>query len=64
MRLAGEVEQKGLTIIPLSLYFKNGIVKVEIAVARGKKKADRRRELKEKAMRRELEREFKGKLKL
>jgi SsrA-binding protein len=63
-RLAGKVEQKGLTIIPLKLYFKNGWVKVEIAVAKGKKKADRRRELKEKAMKRELERKFKGKLKL
>jgi len=64
LRLLGKVEQKGLTIIPLSLYFKNGKVKVEIAVAKGKKKADRRKELKEKALKRELEREFKGKLKL
>jgi SsrA-binding protein len=63
-RLAGKVEQKGLTIIPLSLYFKNGKVKVEIAVAKGKKKADVRRELREKALKRELERKFKGKLKL
>jgi SsrA-binding protein len=64
MRLYGKSQEKGYTIIPLRLYWKNGKVKVEIALARGKKLHDRRRELKEKAIRRELEREFKGKIRL
>ncbi len=64
LRLMGKSQEKGLTIIPTRLYFKNGKVKVEIALARGKKLHDRRQELKERAIKRELEREFKGKLKL
>ncbi len=64
MRLYGRAQEKGYTIVPLKLYWKNGRVKVEIALAKGKKLHDRRRELKEKAIRRELEREFKGRIKL
>ncbi|HIQ48949.1 MAG TPA: SsrA-binding protein SmpB [Aquifex aeolicus] len=64
LRLAGKVQEKGLTIIPLKLYWKNNKVKVLIALVKGKKLYDRRRELKEKAMKRELEREFKGKIHL
>ncbi|MGC8853074.1 MAG: SsrA-binding protein SmpB [Hydrogenobacter sp.] len=65
LRLMGKVQEKGYTIIPISLYFKNNKVKVEIALARGKKTYDRRQELREKDLRRQLERELKsGKLKL
>ncbi len=64
MRLYGKAQEKGYTIIPTKLYWKNGKVKVEIALAKGKKLHDRRRELKEKALKRELEREFKGKIKI
>ncbi|HIP43365.1 MAG TPA: SsrA-binding protein SmpB [Aquifex aeolicus] len=64
LRLAGKVQEKGLTIIPLKLYWKNNKVKLLIALVKGKKLYDRRRELKEKAMKRELEREFKGKIHL
>ncbi len=64
MRLFGKVKEKGYTIIPLKLYWKNGWIKVEIALAKGKKLHDRREELKERAIKRELERELKGKLKL
>ena len=64
MRLMGKSQEKGYTIIPLRLYWKNGKVKVEIALARGKKLHDRRQELKERAMKRELEREFKGKIRM
>ncbi len=64
LRLAGKVQEKGLTIIPLKLYWKNNKVKVLIGLAKGKKLHDRRRELKEKAIKRELEREFKGKIHL
>ncbi len=62
MRLLGKSQEKGYTIIPTKLYWKNNLVKVEIALAKGKKLHDRRQELKEKAMRRELERELKGKI--
>lgn len=64
LRLVGKVQEKGLTIIPLKLYWKNNKVKLLIALVKGKKLYDRRRELKEKAMKRELEREFKGKIHL
>jgi len=64
LRLLGKSQEKGYTIIPLRLYWKKGRVKVEIALAKGKKLHDKRRELKEKAIRRELERELKGKLRL
>ncbi|EDP74620.1 SsrA-binding protein SmpB [Hydrogenivirga sp. 128-5-R1-1] len=64
MKLMGKSQEKGYTIIPLRLYWKNGKVKVEIALARGKKLHDRRQELKERAMKRELEREFKGKIRM
>lgn len=55
-RLIGQVALKGHTLIPLKIYLKNGLVKVELAVARGKKQYDRRAELKEKAAEREMER--------
>lgn len=41
-RLAGKVREKGLTLIPLSIYFKNGLAKVELALARGRKQYDKR----------------------
>lgn len=53
-KLAGKTQQKGLTLIPLRLYFKNGKAKVEIALARGKKHYDRRRDEREKESRREI----------
>ena len=52
-RLYGQVREKGLTLVPTRLYFKDGRVKVELALARGKKKADKREAVKE----REAERE-------
>ncbi len=64
MRLYGKVQEKGYTVIPLRLYWRNGKVKVEIALAKGKKLRDRREELRERAIRREMERELKGKLRL
>jgi SsrA-binding protein len=53
-RLLGKVEEKGLTLVPLSLYLKGRHVKVEIALARGKKEYDRREDIK----RREADREI------
>lgn len=54
-KLIGKTEQKGLTLIPLRIYFRKGIAKCEIAVARGKKVWDRRQELRDKETRREIE---------
>ena len=58
MKLAGQV--KGYTIMPLQVYFKNGRVKIEIGLARGKKLYDKRDDLRKKAMKRETERDFRN----
>lgn len=55
-RLIGELKEIGLTLIPLSLYFKDGIVKVEMGLARGKKAHDKRESLKERQASREIDR--------
>ncbi len=55
-RLAGRVSEKGLTLIPVRLYFKRGIVKVSIALARGKKIWDKRRDEKDRDVEREMAR--------
>ncbi|MFP4167391.1 MAG: SsrA-binding protein SmpB [Desulfonatronovibrionaceae bacterium] len=56
----GKVDQKGLTIVPLSVYFSRGRVKVELALARGKKVHDRREELKRRAMNLDMARAMKN----
>lgn len=58
-KLMGYVQQKGLTIVPLSLYFKKGKVKVELAVAKGKKLYDKREAIAKKAAQREIDRRMK-----
>jgi len=58
-RLVGKVKQRGFTLIPLKLYFKNHLVKVELALARGKKLYDKRREIRERELSRELRRVMK-----
>jgi SsrA-binding protein len=55
-RLAGQMGQKGLTIVPLRLYFKRGMVKIDIGLARGKKLWDKRRTIKEREATREVAR--------
>ena len=55
-RLMGLKERKGYTIVPLSIYFKNGKAKLEIASAKGKKVYDKRQALKEKAIKRDIQR--------
>ena len=57
--LASRVAEKGLTLIPLRLYFKDGRVKAEIALARGKEGIDKRRALADRDVRREIDRELK-----
>jgi SsrA-binding protein len=54
-KLSGRTESKGLTVIPLRIYFRNGIAKVEIALAQGKKSWDRRQDERDKDARREAE---------
>ncbi len=57
-RLSSRVAERGLTIVPLSLYFKDGRAKVEIALARGKRTYDKRQALAEKDAKREAQREL------
>jgi SsrA-binding protein len=54
-KLSGRTEAKGLTVIPLRIYFRDGIAKVEIALAQGKKSWDRRQDERTKEARREAE---------
>ena len=58
--LYGTVREKGLTIVPLALYFKDGRVKVELAVARGKEHRDKRRDVAERDAKRQMERALKN----
>jgi SsrA-binding protein len=61
-RLIGKTAQKGLTLIPTRIYFKGPRAKVELALARGKEGRDRRREIADRDVRREVERDFKGRM--
>ena len=61
-RLVGKTQQRGLTLIPTRIYFKGRHAKVELALARGKEGRDRRREIADRDVRREVEREFKGRM--
>jgi SsrA-binding protein len=58
------INQKGFTLVPLKLYFKGGYAKVLIGLARGKKQYDKREDIKEKDVRRELDRKIKGSYKV
>jgi SsrA-binding protein len=57
--LLNKNEARGLTLVPLSLYSKKRYIKVAVAVARGKKKADKREQIKERDVKREINRELK-----
>ena len=57
-KLIGKTTEKGLTLIPLKVYFKKGIAKVELALAKGKKDYDRREDIKKRDVEREMRREF------
>jgi len=60
-KLLGKVEEKGMTLVPLKLYFKKGRVKVELALAKGKKVYDKREDIARRDFEREKLREWKGK---
>jgi SsrA-binding protein len=57
--LYGKVREKGLTLVPTRMYFKDGRVKVELALARGRERADKRRLIAERDAQRQIEREIK-----
>ncbi len=59
MKLKGQISEQGYTLVPLQVYFKNGLAKMEIGLAKGKKLYDKRQDIARKDQRREHEREFK-----
>lgn len=58
-KIAGRIAEKGYTLVPLKIYFKGSLVKVEVGLARGKKLYDKRADIAKKDMRREAEKDFK-----
>ena len=61
MKISGQLATKGYTLVPLQVYFKGSLVKVEIGLARGKKLYDKRQEIAKNDIRREAEKDFKVK---
>lgn len=61
-RLVGRSERRGLTLVPTRIYFKGPYAKVELALARGKEQRDRRREIRDRDVQREVERDFRQRL--
>ena len=59
-RLRSKMQEKGLALIPLKLYFKHGLAKVEIALAKGKKLWDKRTEIKKQSAKRDIDRAIKN----
>lgn len=60
-RLIGLIKQKGYSLVPVSLYFKNSFVKVELGIGKGKKLYDKREELAKKEAQRNIQRQLRGK---
>lgn len=58
-KLLGKIKEKGYTLVPLNIYFKSSLVKVEVGLARGKKLYDKREAIAKKDQRREAEKDFK-----
>ena len=58
-KIVGKIAEKGYTLVPLKVYFKGSLVKVEIGLAKGKKLYDKRADIAKKDIRREAEKEFK-----
>lgn len=58
-KMTGKIAEKGYTLVPLQVYFRDGIAKVEIGLAKGKKLYDKRQDIAKKDQRREAEKEFK-----
>jgi SsrA-binding protein len=62
MKLVGKAAEKGLTIIPLKVYFEGNWAKVDLALAKSKKKYEKRETIRDRAVKREIEAAFKGKV--
>lgn len=60
LKLKEKIEQKGLTLVPLKMYFKNALIKIELGLCRGKHTYDKKQSLKEKDLKREKERIMKN----
>lgn len=60
-KISGQLVQKGYTLLPLEVYFKGSLVKIQVGLARGKKLYDKRQDIAKKDQRREVERDFKVK---
>lgn len=60
--LAGKSQERGLTLVPIKLYNKNGLIKLEIGIGRGKKKADKREKITKREVQRKIERALKQKI--
>jgi len=58
-KLSGKIKEKGYTLVPLQVYFKDGLAKVEIGLAKGKKLYDKRQDIAKKDQKREAEKDFK-----
>lgn len=59
-RIAGKINAKGMTLVPISLYFKDNLIKAEVALCRGKQNFDKKRTIKERDLKREVERQIKN----
>lgn len=59
-RIAGKINEKGMTLVPLSLYFKDSLIKVELGLCRGKQTYDKKRSIAERDQKRALDRELKN----
>jgi SsrA-binding protein len=62
-RLGGKIQERGMTLVPLKVYFKNGRAKLELGLGKGKKTVDKRRDIARRDEQRDLQREFKEKRK-
>jgi len=60
-RLIRKVDEKGFTLIPLDIYLKNGIIKIQLGICKGKKLFDKRDNIRDKDMKRDIQREFRKK---
>ncbi len=63
-RLIGKIEEKGMTLVPLKLYFSKNLVKIELALARGKQLHDKRRDIAKRDANRDAQRELKDKFRI
>ena len=60
-RLIRKVDEKGFTLIPLDVYLKNGIIKIQLGICKGKKMFDKRNDIRDRDMKRDIQREFRKK---